>query len=128
MYDTDICLQSEKKYSRTMTKSIHVVASVNRTWILKISKDPDNFILFPSFSKMYSIQTFDFFTLYTTIHPEKKKKKNVKRIKVRVYQSGNQKLKIQRKGQHRVHKTKKNKTKTLSKYLAFKIVSNVTGL
>jgi hypothetical protein len=47
------------------------------------------------------------------------------RISVRKYQSGNQICTIQRNWQHRVHKTKKNRVKHLTKITAWKALSFV---
>ena len=49
-------------------------------------------------------------------------------INVREYRKGQSKLAIQRNWQHRVHKTKKNKTKTQTQYVLDAAMHNQTQI
>ena len=59
--------ESLQKYCETS----YSISEVNQMWILKNSKELLEHLLSPNFNHITSIKSFDFSTLYTTIHHQK---------------------------------------------------------
>jgi hypothetical protein len=51
--------------------TVYAKSKVNQMWILKNSKELVESLKSPNFSQIYSIKTYDFTTLYTTIPHDK---------------------------------------------------------